>query len=153
VAQNGNSKAGALAQIMALLLEKIQQAEKLEDVLDFILRQAVTLLNAKRGDIVMLDTRGELRVVAVIRHTPYALQVGDVCPAKSFMRHVFGGDVKITQRIGDVNLLPDGQYHCSDTEIVSEAATPLELGGQRLGVLNVESILTSQRSFRWATRR
>jgi len=128
-----------LSQVMAMLLREIHEAQDLEHVLDRILREAVRLLNADRGDFAMVNDHGGLRVAAVIVTTEESLRVGDTCPPNCCMQHVYDRPEKDVL-IDDVDRLRElGIYHCSDPNMKREAAVRFEFRSRRKGVLNIES--------------
>lgn len=116
------------------LMQTMNTASNLEQILDDILRKGLLLFQADRGDFVLWNERSrELVQEATVGESK--LKVGQVVPDRSIIRTVW--DSKDHFLSGDV--LSESKYFEMDSRTRSEIAVRVQLKGRAIGVLNVES--------------
>lgn len=137
--RGAESTSDALLRVLGGLLIEIHEAPDLRHILDRILEEAIRLVNADRGDFVMSNAKGELKIAVVRGPTSHPLKPGVLCPKESFIHYVYQHKDKTAHRADVESLRRKKRYHPSHNKSKSEAAVRLEFKGRGLGVLNVES--------------
>ena len=116
------------------LMHAMHTAQDLNEILNIILQKGLMLLHADRGEFVLWnESKRDLAVVAI--HGERTLEVGRAAPNPSIIRDVWNSQSPYLIR--DVSNQPN--YYEMDPLVQSEMATPLELEGRAIGVLNVEA--------------
>ena len=119
------------------LLEKMREANSLQQFLKEVLSKVELLLHADRGEVTWWDDKERALVVKAL-FGEGNLKVGDHVPKRSITRRSY--------QKGSVELIPDvakdPDYHCCNPRIRSEIVVPIRWGNSFVGSLNSESSRT-----------
>ncbi len=138
--KHGKSEPDELLQVLGELLLEVHEADDLNHILAGILREAIRLVGAERGDLVMANASGDLKVGVTHGLTSDPLPKGASVPKESFVWHVYTRNEKTALIEGDVRSLhTEKHYHPIHNKTRSEAAVRLQFKHRSMGVLNVES--------------
>ncbi len=113
-----------------------------DDTLEQILGCATSILGADRADFALWDeTKGDLIIVAVCGlSSKKTLKRGDPLPKQCFMRTLWDDRKARVRRTR--NVMNEGEnYYSAHSDIKSALAVTFELAGQRIGIMNVESVV------------
>ena len=122
-------------EVLARVSKVINSSLEPERVLDLVLREAVALMHATSGSVVLVDPHTQLLEIEValglspdVRQLKLAIGQG-----------VTGWVAKTGQPLRVPDVRADGRYVSVRPDVRSELAAPLVLGEELIGVLNVDS--------------
>ncbi|MBV7338529.1 GAF domain-containing protein [Chloroflexi bacterium TSY] len=118
------------------LLHQIHTERDLEQILDTILTEGITLLNGERGEIVLWDESKQDLIVAAQSGESNTPQLGEPATSPSIVRTLWKShDQSIF--IPDVAVAPN--YHASTPQTKCEISVRLKTAEREIGIINVES--------------
>jgi PAS domain S-box-containing protein len=123
------------------IMHDLQEDADLDYLSNKILRRAVELLRADRGDFAVCENRNDgndlvLRAVAGPLADERTLRPNTVLPTRSFMYSLWESDAGYRSS-GDMKM--EQNYYASNPQVKSELAVKFYLGRQPAGILNIES--------------
>ena len=122
-------------EVLARVSKVINSSLKPERVLDLVLREAVALMNATSGSVVLVDPHTQLLEIEVaIGLNKEARQL-----KLAIGQGVTGWVAKTGQPLRIPDVTADVRYVSVRTDVRSELAAPLVLEDELIGVLNVDS--------------